>query len=163
MMRCVCTWVSTPFRKVESLLGLIRSYLLFGPIGARVRVPLSVEIKYPDRVELGEGMAVGPACTLGAHAPIRFGKFVRISKGVTLETAGLDFSSGKPPYKHISRPIVVEEGVWIGARAIVLGGVTIGKFSIVGAGSVVTKDIPAYSIVVGNPARVIRSFAPTAE
>lgn len=163
MMRCVWAWVSTPFRKFESLLGLIRSYFLFGPIGARVRVPLSVEIKYPDHVELGEGMAVGPACTLGAHAPIRFGKFVRISKGVTLETAGLDFSSGKPPYKHISRPIVVEDGVWIGARTIVLGGVTIGKFSIVGAGSVVTKDIPAFSIAVGNPARVIRSFAPTAE
>jgi acetyltransferase-like isoleucine patch superfamily enzyme len=156
-------WLSLPFRKFVSLIGLARSWFLFGRLGLRIRIPLSVEIKFPERIEFGEGVAIGPKCTIGAHAPITFGRMVRLSKGVTLETAGLDFSSGIAPYKHVSRPIAIGDGVWIGARAIVLGGVTLGEFSVVGAGSVVTKDVPAYSVVVGNPARVVRSFRPASE
>ena len=53
-------------------------------------------------------------------------------------------------------PIVIEDDVWIGARVIILKGVTIGKGSIIGAGSVVTKDVEPYSIVGGNPAKLIR-------
>ncbi len=53
-------------------------------------------------------------------------------------------------------PIRIEDDVWIGARVIVLPGVSIGKGAIIGAGAVVTKDVPAYAICVGNPARVIR-------
>lgn len=56
-------------------------------------------------------------------------------------------------------PVVIEDDVWLGANAIVLKGVTIGARSIVGAGSVVTRDVPADSIVAGNPARVISSRA----
>lgn len=59
-----------------------------------------------------------------------------------------------------SKPIVIRKGVWIGARVIVLKGVTIGEGAVIGAGSVVTKDIPPYSIVGGNPARVIREIPP---
>lgn len=55
-------------------------------------------------------------------------------------------------------PIYIEKGVWIGARSIVLKGVTIGEGAVVAAGSVVTKDVPPYTIVGGNPARVIREL-----
>lgn len=56
------------------------------------------------------------------------------------------------------RPVLIKEGAWIGAHAIVLPGVCIGRYAIVGAGSVVTKDIPDYGVAVGNPARVIRTL-----
>lgn len=56
--------------------------------------------------------------------------------------------------------VVIRKGAWIGARAIILKGVTIGEGAIVGAGSVVTKDVPPYTIVGGNPARVIREIPP---
>lgn len=59
----------------------------------------------------------------------------------------------------ISLPIVIEKNAWIGAGAIVLPGVTIGENSVVGAGSVVTKDVPPNTVVVGNPARVIKTIA----
>ena len=55
------------------------------------------------------------------------------------------------------QPVLIEDDVWIGARAIILPGLRIGKGAIVGAGSVVTKDVPPYAICVGNPARVIKS------
>lgn len=61
-------------------------------------------------------------------------------------------------YKPIRTKIVVEDDVWIGIGVVVLPGVRIGKCSIVGAGSIVTKDVPPYSVVVGNPARVIKSI-----
>lgn len=54
------------------------------------------------------------------------------------------------------RPVVIEDDVWIGARVTLLPGVHIGRGSVIGAGSVVTKDVPAYSIVGGNPARVLK-------
>ena len=52
------------------------------------------------------------------------------------------------------RPIVIEDDVWIGRRAIIMGGVTIGKGAVIGAGSVVTKDVPPYCVAAGNPAIV---------
>lgn len=54
-------------------------------------------------------------------------------------------------------PVYIDDDVWIGARVIILPGITIGKGSILGAGSVVTKDVPPFSIVAGNPARIIRN------
>ncbi|MCB9159898.1 MAG: CatB-related O-acetyltransferase [Caldilineaceae bacterium] len=53
-------------------------------------------------------------------------------------------------------PVRIEDDVWIGARAIILPGVTIGQGAIIGAGAVVTKDVPAYAVCAGNPARVLR-------
>jgi acetyltransferase-like isoleucine patch superfamily enzyme len=56
----------------------------------------------------------------------------------------------------ISKPIYIKKGAWICSRAVVLGGVTVGEHSVVGAGSIVTHDVPPYSVVGGNPARVIK-------
>jgi acetyltransferase-like isoleucine patch superfamily enzyme len=56
----------------------------------------------------------------------------------------------------ISKPIHIKKGAWIGSRAIVFGGVTVGEHSVVGAGSIVTHDVPPYSVVGGNPARVVK-------
>jgi acetyltransferase-like isoleucine patch superfamily enzyme len=69
---------------------------------------------------------------------------------------------GSPAWKLtdevVSRPLVIEDGVWLGKSAIVLKGVTIGRWSIVAAGAVVTKSVPPFSIVAGNPARVVKTI-----
>jgi len=57
-------------------------------------------------------------------------------------------------------PIVIEDECWIGANAVLTAGIRIGKHSVVAGGSVVTKDVPPYSIAVGNPARIIKQFNP---
>ena len=71
--------------------------------------------------------------------------------------AGLDIRNFASTFKpmHVSAPIVIHDGAWVGAGAIVLAGVTIGTKAVIGAGSVVTKDVPAFAIVAGNPARMI--------
>ncbi len=115
----------------------------------------NAEIKYPERIELGDRVIIGLNVTLGAAGGIRLGNNVRLSRDAILETAGLDFSGGEPPYPHIHAPITLEEGVWVGARAIILGGVTIGRNAVVAAGSVVTRDVPPGVTVAGIPARPI--------
>jgi acetyltransferase-like isoleucine patch superfamily enzyme len=54
--------------------------------------------------------------------------------------------------------IIIEDEVWVGANSVIVAGITIGKHSVIGAGSVVTKDIPPFSVAIGNPARVIKQF-----
>ena len=114
----------------------------------------STEIKYGENIIIGENTGINAHCVIGAMSPVTIGAYVRISRGAILETGGLDFSI-PPPYKHKSKPIVIEDGVWIGANTIVLGGVTIGKGALIGAGTIVSKDVPAGAIVVGAPNRRI--------
>lgn len=67
-----------------------------------------------------------------------------------------NWQSGMSLCNTYALPITIEDNVWIGGGAILLPGVTIGKGSVVGAGSVVTRDVPQYCVAVGNPCRVIR-------
>ena len=120
----------------------------------------NADLKYPENIHLGEGVVIGVNASLGAHSPIHIGNHVRISKEVQIETAGLDFLAGLPPYRHVSKPIFIEDGVWIGARAMVLGGVRIGAYAVVAAGSIVTRDVPPRTIVGGVPARLLKTLPP---
>ena len=116
----------------------------------------SVEIKYGENISVGKNSRIGKNCTLGAKGKITIGENVVISKFVTIETAGLDLE-GSPTYnKHNSNPICIENNVWIGTQCIVLGGVTIGENSIIGAGTVVNKSVPPNSIIVGAGNRKIK-------
>lgn len=116
----------------------------------------SVEIKYPENLNVGDIVSIGPLCSIGARSPITLGDYVRISRGVVIETAGLDRET-ELPFHHLSKPIVIEKGAWIGTHAIILGGVTIGQNAIIGAGTVITKDVPAGAIVVGASSRYLEA------
>lgn len=93
----------------------------------------NVELKYPRNLRLGNRVIRGSNVSIDAHSSVTLGDDVRVSRDVIIETAGLDFSNGRPPYEHISKPIVIKKGVWIGARAIILGGVTLGENVVVAA------------------------------
>lgn len=136
--------------------GHVRLAALIRDRGQRCICHWNTEIKYPDRVTLGDRVIIGVNVTLGAAGGISLGNDVRLSKDAILETAGLDFRAGEPPYSHIHAPIRLEDGVWVGARAIILGGVTIGRNAVVAAGSIVTKDVPSGTTVAGIPARPIK-------
>ena len=92
-------------------------------------------------------------------SPIHIGADVFIGPGTCLACAGhaIDPTERAMGIGN-SKPITLETGVWLGANCTVCGGVTIGEGSIIGAGSVVTKDIPAGVIAVGNPCKVMRKI-----
>jgi acetyltransferase-like isoleucine patch superfamily enzyme len=115
----------------------------------------NADLKYPQNITLGDGVVIGTNVSIGAHSPVHIGHRVRISRDVVIESATLDFDDARPPYRHISKPITIEDGVWIGTRAVILGGTTIGEHSVIAAGTVVTKPVAPYSIVGGVPAKVI--------
>jgi maltose O-acetyltransferase len=137
---------------VMRAVSVLRTAALFPQASELPRCHWSVTVKDRAHIKLGRGVIIGPKCTLGAVGGITFGDHVRLSEGVMIETAGLDFT-GKPPYPHVHRPIVLEDGVWVGARAIILAGVTIGAYSVIGAGTVVSHSVPPDSIVMGMGVR----------
>lgn len=92
-------------------------------------------------------------------APVFIGEYVQIGPNVVISTAGhpCDLAERVLPIAS-ANPITIGANVWVGANAVILDGVTIGERSVIGAGSVVTKDIPADSVAVGAPCRVIKTI-----
>lgn len=133
----------------------IRMRALIKNVERKASCHYTVEIKYGENIQLGYHSSVGPYACLGAKSKISIGQYVRISRGVIIETAGLDLSQ-PAPYPHTSKPITIEDGVWIASNAVILGGVTIGKNAIIGAGAVVSKNVPAGAIMVNQPLRNVK-------
>ena len=144
---------------LKILLGLDRvaSHLKFKALVRRSGKSVchyTVEIKYGENITIGNHTRIGPHSSIGAKSPIIIGDYVVVSRGVLIETAGLDMAKA-PPYKHNSKPITIQNGVWIAANVVILGGVTIGENAVIGAGVIVSKDVPAGAIVVGQPFRLL--------
>jgi acetyltransferase-like isoleucine patch superfamily enzyme len=116
-------------------------------------------VAYRDaEVWMGDRAYVGHRCLLYGHGGIRVGRDVLMANDVQLICGNHTFARRDLPIRAqptVERPIVIEDDVWLGASAIVLGGVTVGRGSVVGAGAVVTHDLPPYSIARGVPAQVV--------
>ena len=111
-----------------------------------------------DEIRVGRHVFINQNCTFYDLGGLDIADDVMIGPNVSIITMGHPVEPSQRRAATIGRPIVVEKGVWIAAGAIIIGGVTVGEHSVVAAGSVVTKDVPANSLVGGNPARVIRSI-----
>jgi acetyltransferase-like isoleucine patch superfamily enzyme len=156
VVRAVFLLVGLIYRKGVGAIARLRSWALFQEIGPGSRCPLSVTLKFPENIRVGRQVAIGPESTLGAKAEIILEDYVRISKGVTLETGGLDLS--KPlPYPHVASPIHIKRGAWLGAGCMILSGVTIGENAVIGAGVVVARDVAPGDIIVAARTRRIGS------
>jgi acetyltransferase-like isoleucine patch superfamily enzyme len=108
---------------------------------------------------IGSRSSLGPGCFIGCSGGVTVGSDVMFGPGVRVFSETHVVDSLDSPIKSqgiAERPTVIEDDCWIGAGAIVVGGVTVGAGSVIGAGSVVTKDVPPRSIVAGNPSRLIR-------
>lgn len=127
---------------------------LFGAkLGEGVVLKPAVNIKYPWKLSIGSHVWIGERAWLDSLAPITLGDHVCISQGTYLCTGSHDSSVADFP--PLIEPIVIEKGVWVGAQATILGGVTLGTHSVVAAGAVVTRDTRPYMIYTGNPALIV--------
>nr|WP_312032312.1 acyltransferase [Hujiaoplasma nucleasis] len=110
-------------------------------------------------VSLGDNSGIGVNCEI--LGPVEIGDFVNMGPEVIVYTQNHEFRRTDIPmqkqgYSEIE-PVTIGNDVWIGRRVIILPGVVIGEGAIIGAGAIVTKDVKPYTIVAGNPAKLIRS------
>lgn len=137
-----------------------RANRLWGRIrfGRWVRIFGRFTIVNRKNVSIGEEVSFNSGVFILGRAGVHLGNRVTLSANCMLIDSGLDPDSrdNNGFRQHVDSPITIEDGVWIGAGAIILAGVTIGHDSVIGAGSVVTHDVPPHVLAAGNPAKVIR-------
>lgn len=127
-------------------------------IGEKTSIHLNVYIEginpLKKRLVIGKTTSVGRNSYLDTRGTIIIGDNVSISPDVKIITGQHDLNSND--FKYISSPVEIDDYVWIGSGAIILPGVRLGKGSVVAAGSVVTKNVENYSVVGGNPAKILK-------
>ena len=152
-----------PTPRVPRIFALWRRRLLigFGMDGRYGTFHPSVKVWAPWNLKVGCAVAIDDEVNLYSVDKITIGSKVAISREAFLCTASHDIS--KPNRPLVTAPITVCDGAWIGARAIILPGVTIGEGAVVAAGAVVTRDVEPFTVVGGNPARVLKKRVLTEE
>ena len=111
-------------------------------------------------LKIGNHSNIGPYSYIGCSGYIEIGNNVMMAPRVSLFAENHNFESTNSPMKDqgvTTAPIIIEDDCWIAANSIILAGVRIGKGSVIAAGSVVTKDVKPYSVMVGNPAKKLKS------
>jgi len=148
----------TPIEDRQKIIALTKE--MFGKTGQDLFVTPPVYVDYGRHVSVGEHFYANMDCIFLDVNRITIGDNVMLGPRVGLYTAGhpLDSDVRNIDQLEFGLPIVIEDNVWLGGNVVVLPGVTIGKNTVIGSGSVVTKDIPADSIAVGNPAKVIKKL-----
>jgi acetyltransferase-like isoleucine patch superfamily enzyme len=110
-------------------------------------------------IRVGNKVFINQCCTIYDMGGVDIADLVMIGPNVNIITSGHPMEPTKRRAYIEAKPIVIQRNVWIATAATILGGVTVGENSVVGAGAVVTKDVPANSFVAGVPAKVIRSIS----
>ena len=148
------TPASDPEGRRQLLTELLGSY----GEGAEIRSPFFCE--YGHQIRIGSGTFANFGLTVLDVATVTIGEDVQIGPHVQLLTATHPLEPGPRRDKwEYAKPIVIADNVWLGGGVIVCPGVTIGQNTVVGAGSIVTKDLPPDVLAVGAPARVVRSLS----
>jgi maltose O-acetyltransferase len=132
---------------------------LLGGIGQNSIIEPPFYCSYGQNIHIGAHVYLNVSCTILDCNEVRIGHHVMMGPAVQIYTAAhLLQAEARIQGLEVATPIVIEDNVWIGGGAILLPGVRIGRNAVVGAGAVVSRNVPANAVVVGNPARVIREI-----
>lgn len=145
----------TPPSQADRRASLLAAIL--GSVGERAVLLPPFHAGFGSNVHIGDDFFGNVNLTFVDDVDIRIGDGVMIAPSVTLTTTGHPVHPARRvDYARFSEPIVIEDRVWIGSNCVVLPGVRIGYGSVIGAGSVVSRDIPPMAVAVGTPCRVLR-------
>ncbi len=128
-------------------------------VGKDVYIADGVVIYFPQNVEIGDHCSINHGCYIHGGGGVIIGNNVRIAPHVCIISMEHEYRKPNVPIRlqgYRREPIIIEDDVWIGANAVILKGVRIGRGSVIAAGSVVTRDVPPYSVVAGVPAKLIK-------
>lgn len=132
---------------------------IFKKCGKKVSIGVGAHFGKGFEIEIGDYSGIGKNCKVPNN--IYLGNYVMMGPNVTIYGANHNYENTEIPMLMqgvaVAKKTIIEDDVWIGGHTIILPGRTISKGTIIGAGSVVTKDFPPYSIIGGNPAKLIRS------
>lgn len=143
--------------EIQRRRDFLRTFVAKLDEGAMINSPFYME--FANHLEMGVNSFINYDCIMFNNAMVKLGDNVLVGPKVSFYTAMHPIDAKqREQWLVYAKPITVEDNVWIGGSATILGGVTIGKNAIVGAGAVVTKDVEPNTIVVGNPARVLRKI-----
>jgi len=132
---------------------------LFGKTGNRFFIEPPFRCDYGYNIEVGENFYANYNLTILDGAAVKIGDNVLLGPNVGIYTASHPvYAAARNAGWEYCKPICIEDNVWIGAHAVILPGVSIGRNTVIGAGSVVTKDIPEGVVAVGNPCQVLREI-----
>lgn len=148
--------INHAFPTMENLRPLYEE-MFEGRIPKTVNIMTPIQIDFPRQVTFGENVFINHSLTLMAAGGITIDEGCEIGPQVTIVTTNHDFDD------HVvlkCKSVHLCKDVWIGARALILPGVTVGENSIIAGGAVVTKDVPPNTVVGGNPARVLKELPP---
>ena len=131
-------------------------------IGRDVRICSSAFILGAGELSIGDGTWIGHQVYVETGSRVDIGANVDLAPRVYIGTGSheIDAVGPRSAGKGTSLPVAIGDGAWIGANAVILPGVTIGEKTVIGAGAVVTKSIPARAVAVGCPAKAVRPLAP---
>lgn len=160
-------YADTDYKDAEKRQSILKK--LFGSIGIDVEIDTPIHCNYGQNIFIGSHVIINMNCTFVVDKEIRIGDYVLIASNVQIYTASHpilpkerlnfgDISGNIPFFRTFAQPVEIQDNVWIGGGSIILPGVTIGKNSTIGAGSVVTRSIPENCVAFGNPCRVARCF-----
>lgn len=143
--------------EIQRRRDFLRTFVAKLDEGAMINSPFYME--FANHLEMGVNSFINYDCIMLNNAMVKLGDNVLVGPKVSFYTAMHPIDAKqREQWLVYAKPITVEDNVWIGGSVTILGGVTIGKNAIVGAGAVVTKDVEPNTIVVGNPARVLRKI-----
>jgi acetyltransferase-like isoleucine patch superfamily enzyme len=156
LLLAIVKYIDAPFAQ-DARIKLYTPIL--GAVGTECIIKEAVTIIDPSGLRMGDRVSINAHCFINAKGGVTIGDHVRIAHGTTIMSENHNFSDRDTPIHQqgtTAGPVVIGEDVWIGSRSVILPGVTVGKGSVIGAGSVVTKDVEPFSVMAGNPARMIK-------
>ena len=131
---------------------------LFGAGGDSVWMQPPFFCDYGSNIELGERVFFNFNCVVLDVCPVRVGDFTLFGPGVQILTPMHPFDAALRRRQEYGKPVQIGADVWVGGGALILAGVSIGSRAVIGAGSVVTRDVPEAVFAAGNPCRIIREI-----